>query len=128
MSFLVRFVCLMMFNAIFNNMSVLLVEKTTDLWEVTDKLYHIMLYTSPWSRFTTLVVIGTDCIGSCKFALCCSLQFSLIKDFRFVAHNCLLGGSCFIYIICISFHSKEKILEIRLIEIALQFNHVALVV
>jgi hypothetical protein len=40
-------------------------EKTPD---VTDKLYHIMLYTSPWSRFdlTTLVVIGTDCIDSCK--------------------------------------------------------------
>jgi hypothetical protein len=33
-----------------------------------DKLYHIMLYTSPWSRFelTTSVVIGTDCIGSCE--------------------------------------------------------------
>jgi hypothetical protein len=42
--------------------------KTTDLWQVTDKLYHTMLYTSPWSRFkfTTSVVIGTDCIGCCK--------------------------------------------------------------
>jgi hypothetical protein len=32
---------------------------------VTDKLYHIMLYTSPWLRFelTTSVVIGTDGIG-----------------------------------------------------------------
>ena len=37
-------------------------ENTTDLSQVTDKLYHIMLYTSPWSRFklTTSVVIGTD--------------------------------------------------------------------
>ena len=44
-------------------------EKTTDLSHVTDKLYHIMLYTSPWSRFelTTSAVIGTDCIGSCKY-------------------------------------------------------------
>jgi len=43
-------------------------EKTTDLPQVTDKLDHIMVYTSPWAGFelTTSVVIGTDCIGSCK--------------------------------------------------------------
>jgi hypothetical protein len=36
--------------------------------QVTDKLYHMMLYTSPWSRFelTASVVIGADCICSCK--------------------------------------------------------------
>jgi hypothetical protein len=35
---------------------------------VTNKRYHIMLYTSPWSRFelTPSVVIGTDCISSFK--------------------------------------------------------------
>ena len=74
------FVCLMVFNSTFNNTSViswqsfLLVEENGVPREnhrpvqVTDKLYHIMLYTSPWSifEFTTLVVIGTDCIGSCK--------------------------------------------------------------
>jgi hypothetical protein len=26
-------------------------EKTTDLSQVTDKLYYIMLYTLPWSKF-----------------------------------------------------------------------------
>jgi hypothetical protein len=36
--------------------------------EVTDKLYHIMLYTSPWAGVepTTPVGIGTYYIGSCK--------------------------------------------------------------
>ena len=46
-------------------------EKTTDLLQVTDKLYYpIMLYTVhlTWVgiELKTLVVIGTDCIGSYK--------------------------------------------------------------
>jgi len=43
-------------------------EKTTDLPQVTDKLYHIVLCTSPWARVKhpTSVVIGTVCTGSSK--------------------------------------------------------------
>ena len=43
-------------------------QKTTNMPQVTDKLYHIMLYTSPWSRFelTTSMAIGTGCIYSCE--------------------------------------------------------------
>jgi hypothetical protein len=69
----------MMFNATFNYISairmqsVLLVEetmyskKTTDLPQVTDKLYHTMLHWVylAWTGFElTLVVVGTDCIGT----------------------------------------------------------------
>jgi len=69
----------MVFDATFNNISViswqsvLLVEETgetTDLPQVTDKHYHIMLYQEhlvcAGFELTTLVVICSDYTGSCK--------------------------------------------------------------
>ena len=66
----------MVFNDTFNNISaipwwsVLLVEETINLPQVTVQLYHKMLYqvylTMSGFELITLVMIVTDCIGSCK--------------------------------------------------------------
>jgi hypothetical protein len=54
------------------------------------QLYHIMLYTSPWSRFelTTSVVIGTDCKSSvwqCKW-----LYIHVYIDWFYIYYRCKL--------------------------------------
>jgi hypothetical protein len=66
----------MVFNVTLNNIADIswrsvLLEEETPREKVTDKFfYHIMLYRAHlvWAGFelTMLVVIGTDCIGSCK--------------------------------------------------------------
>jgi hypothetical protein len=69
-------VCLMVFNATFNNISViswrsvLLVEETGENHQPVashwQTLSHNVVHLGSRFELTTSVVIGTDCIGSCK--------------------------------------------------------------
>ena len=67
-------------------------EKTTDLPQVTDNFYHIMLYTSPWGGVepTTSLMIGTDCIGSCKSNYHSIITTTATFLFKFM-HTCSIS-------------------------------------
>jgi hypothetical protein len=94
----------MFLSFIYHNISIIS-WRSVLLVEETDKHYHIMLYTSPWSRFelTTSVVIGTDCIqlsyydfvlnrqNRCKF-LRHFMTVRFVINFRTLGNN--QGGEC----------------------------------
>jgi len=65
-------------------------EKTTDLSQITEKLYHIMVYTSPRTRFelTISVVIGTDCIGSCISNYHTNTATTVFNKFNKIEYEC----------------------------------------
>ena len=91
----------MVFNATYNNISViswrpvLFVEEAWItgekhvLSQIIDKLYHIMLYFSPSSRFelTISMVICTDSIGSCESNYHTITDLSLSKCIWIVLGN-----------------------------------------
>ena len=93
----------MVFNAIFNNISVIFYfigvgnreypKKTTELLQFIDHLYHIMLrwilLDMTWFDHPSSFVIGTDCICGCKpsyhtimitmAVYCCTVSFQFMK-------------------------------------------------
>jgi hypothetical protein len=82
-------------------------KKTIYLSQVSDKLYHIMLYTSPWSRFelTTSVVIDTDYIGNCKS----NYHMITATQVLFVLQCCGMVAFVTIPNICFSVGQKLKV-------------------
>ena len=71
-------------------------EKTSNLSQVTNKLYHITGFV-----LTTLVVIGTDCIVSCKSNYHTIMTttapvyiWKALYNFMIVANQCFRGTTC----------------------------------
>jgi hypothetical protein len=79
-------------------------EKTTDLSQVTDNRYHIIIYTSPWSSFelTTSVVIDTDCICRCTIRSWPRRPVTVCRYWKFIGivfHNISRHPSRIIFIL-----------------------------
>ena len=79
-------------------------EKTTDLSQITNKLLsHNVVSSIPRHELTTLVVIGTDCTGSCKSIYHTITSYhdhdgpSISKTLRFLEHKSTLEGDTIYY-------------------------------
>ena len=77
---------------------------------VTDKLYHIVLYRAGF-EFATLVVIGTDCIGSYK------------SNYYTMEKGCLMGKSfpnTVVIMIYITRHYSRKLMASKVLTLVIE--------
>ena len=79
-------------------------KKTTDLSQITNKLLsHNIVSSTPCHELTTLVVIGTDCTGSCKSIYHTITSYhdhdgpSISKTLRFLERKSTLEGDTIYY-------------------------------
>jgi hypothetical protein len=76
-------------------------EKTTDMSQVIDKLYHILLYRVQ----LTINRVRTHKFELTTWLVC--ILFSLWMLTKYIC-NCLWEGSCLIFVICVCLRSGEQ--------------------